>query len=559
MAVAKNEDTLLQTDTRITFPGGLIPSEVLVPTLTVLWHPEVQRVGELALLSSLLSPGSETELSRVKPDFGQPGEAVERPLSDPHLSRSPIRLALGNEGSIHLDCHNTSTRVVIDDVPIASGRFISPEELDRGVVLLLANRVALLLHRIKPIIFQMLPRFGMVGDSMSMIQLRDDVQRVSDLDVPVLLRGETGTGKELVAQGIHKAGTRKKETFVAINMGAVPPTLAASELFGAVKGAFTGADRKRSGYFSQAEDGTLFLDEIGETPPEVQVLLLRALETREILPVGSDKAQKVDVRLIAATDADLEEAVEADRFRAPLLHRLSGYEIHLPPLRARRDDFGRLFQHFLHEELETVGERHRLDGLSGDLPWMPASLVARLARLEWPGNVRQLRNVVRQLVIANRGAATVRMGPQIERLLSEGAVSPSVSSQDGVPVGNRVSSGSASNDPPTSETKAEPPASPVLPRSNYRSPSAIQEDDLIEVLRSHRWELKPTAEELGISRTSLYDLIKKSSRIRKANDLSREEIEACQESCNGDLMAMVDTLEVSQRGLLRRMGKLGMR
>jgi two-component system nitrogen regulation response regulator GlnG len=176
----------------------------------------------------------------------------------------------------------------------------------------------------------------------------------------VLLRGETGTGKELAARALHDAGPRRRRGFLAVNMGAVPPTLAAAELFGAARGAFTGADQKRIGYFTRADGGTLFLDEIGETPAEVQILLLRALDNREIQPVGGGDPQPVDVRLIAATDADLEGAMAAVRFRSTLLHRLSGYEIFLPQLRDRREDFGRLFLHFLSQELEATGQTGRL-------------------------------------------------------------------------------------------------------------------------------------------------------------------------------------------------------
>src|SRR5262249_34932398 len=156
-----------------------------------------------------------------------------------------------------------------------------------------------------------------------------------------------GTGKELVARAIHESGRRRGAVCLSVNMGAIPPSLATSELFGAVRGAYTGAVRDHLGYFQRAHGGTLFLDEIGETPPEVQVMLLRVLEPGEVQRVGSPQTQKVDVRLIAATDADLERALHEGRFRAPLLHRLSGYEIYIPPLRERRDDFGRLLFHFL--------------------------------------------------------------------------------------------------------------------------------------------------------------------------------------------------------------------
>src|SRR6185369_2634420 len=214
----------------------------------------------------------------------------------------------------------------------------------------------------------------------------------------------------------------------AVNMGAIPPALAAAELFGAARGAFTGADQRRTGYFSQAHGGTLFLDEIGETPPEVQVLLLRALETGEIQPVGAEAPRRVDVRVLAATDADLEEAIAAGRFRFSLFKRQTAYEIRLPALRERREDFGQLFFSFLRQELEALGEAGRLDdpGPRGD-PWLPAPLVARLAAADWPGNVRQLRNAARQIAIGNRGAAHAVLPPPLLKTLERSDARPSSS------------------------------------------------------------------------------------------------------------------------------------
>ena len=283
-----------------------------------------------------------------------------------------------------------------------------------------------MLHRMPPAPARETDRFGLIGDSAAVAQVRADIRRVADLEVAVLLRGETGTGKELVARAIHRSSARRSRPYLAVNMGAIPPALAAAELFGAARGAFTGADQRRAGYFSQAHGGTLFLDEIGETPAEVQALLLRALETGEVQPLGAEAPRRVDVRVLAATDADLEASIAAGRFRAPLLHRLNGYEIRLPALRERREDFGQLFFAFLRQELEAMGEGERLEdpGPRGT-PWLPAPVVARLAAADWPGNVRQLRNVARQIAIGNRGAAEAVLPPAVlgtlERQLEKGS------------------------------------------------------------------------------------------------------------------------------------------
>jgi two-component system nitrogen regulation response regulator GlnG len=539
----------LQVETR-TGSASWQPSEsFLVPGLTVLYHPDAERIGERAPLSALLA-GGEEGLSRAEPSFfqlGQPGKLRGQPLGDPFLSRRPVRLVPGPErGSVRLLCGETGTRVVVgggSGEPAGAVHDIPAADVDRGVVLLLANRVVLLLSRLEsgPGLSHQpasdLPSYGLVGESAPMMRLRQEIRRVADLDVAVLLRGETGTGKELVARALHDAGRRRHRPYLAVNMGAVPPSLAAAELFGAARGAYTGADQKRAGYFSRADSGTLFLDEIGETPAEVQVLLLRALETGEIQPVGAGEPQTVDVRLIAATDSDLESAAAAGRFRAPLLHRLTGYEIFLPPLRSRREDFGRLFLHFLRQELEEVGETGRLAVSADERLWIPAGLVARLAAYDWPGNVRQLRNVARQLVIAGRDLPEVPMGPAVERLFQDAPAPSRDDSRPDLPVADPMHSG---------------PSRPA-----WRRPEDVREDELLAALRANRWRLQPTAAALGISRPSLYDRIDRSPSIRKAVDLGREEIEASFERCAGDLDVMVEELEVSKRGLQRQMKKLG--
>jgi len=393
-----------------------------LPALTILYHPDPARIGDCAHLPAL-ADGRGVLLSRTDPEFQPSGHGLPHPLRDQHLSRSPLCLAPGAAaGGVRLLVGESRTRVVADGTAVVEGRDFPPEEVKRGVVLELADRIVLLLHDVPAHPCQAPAYAGLIGENERILRLRDEIRRVADLEVPVLIRGETGTGKELVARAIHQASRRHGTPCLCVNMGAIPATLAASELFGSARGAFTGAVRDQPGYFQRADGGTLFLDEIGETPAEVQVMLLRVLETGEVQRVGSPIAQKVDVRLIAATDADLERAIAEGRFRAPLRHRLSGYEILLPALRERRDDFGRLFVHFLRQELAAIGEERRLHPpAEGDTPWMPASIVARLARLDWPGNVRQLRNAVRQLAIDSRAAETVQIGPQIELLLREAA------------------------------------------------------------------------------------------------------------------------------------------
>ena len=330
-------------------------SPASIPTLTLLYHPDLRRVGERALLSEL-TLGREARLGRHEPEFSTPESAMGEPLNDRHISRQPLQLRPAPQGGIVLAAGESRTRVVVDGVLLAGELAIPAAELVRGVVLELADRVVLLLHVLDHLTAPAAKRFGLEGDSSGIARVRDEIAGVADLEVGVLLRGETGTGKELAARALHDASRRHNGPFIAVNLGAIPPTLVASELFGAARGAYTGSVQQQEGYFRRAHGGTLLLDEIGEATPEVQVMLLRTLETGEVHPVGTQSPQRVDVRVLAATDADLEARAAAGEFRAPLLHRLAGYEIWLPPLRERRDDVGRLLIHFLRRELAPLGE-----------------------------------------------------------------------------------------------------------------------------------------------------------------------------------------------------------
>lgn len=511
-----------------------------IPTLTILFHPRAPRVGARAFLGQIVR-GQEARLSRLEPDFEQPGS--QAPLNDPYLSRRPIRF-LPAPGGVEIRLDEGHTPIALNGEPVDGGRVISLAEIREGAVLEMAGRVVLLLHLFVAPRLPVREPHGLVGESSAIAQVRAEIQRVADLAVPVLIRGATGTGKELVAQAIHAASRRSRGPFVSVNLGAIPPSLAASELFGAARGAYTGAVQAQDGYFRKAQGGTLFLDEIGETPQEAQASLLRALEVGEIQPVGAQSALRVDARVLAATDADLEQRVQAGTFREPLLHRLAGYSIRLPSLRERRDDIGRLLVHFLRQELAATGELEILDRDSSRLLWMKPALVARLARYGWPGNVRQLRNAVRQLVIGSRGLPRLQSSPGLESLLGGGR-----------PV-------EAGAEPPAAAPAIAPVADPA-PSSRpaaarRRKPADVSQDELLAVLRTHRWRLKRAAEELGISRPSLYVLIEHCPAIRKAGDLKVEEIVLCHRECGGDLDLMVERLMVSRDALHRRVRELGL-
>ncbi len=237
-------------------------------------------------------------------------------------------------------------------------------------------------------------RFGsLVGRSAPMQRVYDLITRVSATAAPVLVTGESGTGKELVASTIHEMSPRKSGAFVAVNCGAIPETLIESKLFGHEKGAFTGADARHQGVFERADGGTLFLDEIGEMPMELQVRLLRVLETSSFTRVGGTEEIRTDVRLVAATNRDPRESIRDGRLREDLFHRLNVFPIHLPPLRKREGDVALLALHFLESLNRAEGEHKRFSSRA----------LSRLAGAEWTGNVRELKNVVHRAWILTAG------------------------------------------------------------------------------------------------------------------------------------------------------------
>src|SRR5713226_5843746 len=236
---------------------------------------------------------------------------------------------------------------------------------------------------------EVVPAPNIVGDSAPMRQLLDMVERVGPQDITVLVRGETGTGKELIASLVHAHSSRSAGPFVRFNCAAIPGELAEAELFGHARGAFTGAVQARRGFFAEANGGTLVLDEVGELSAAVQAKLLRALQEGEIQPVGAGRVEKVDVRVVACTNRDLAAEVRAHRFREDLYYRLAVVELVVPPLHEHREDVPALAAEFARRYAERFGMQ--------DVRLAP-DLIDALQRADWPGNVRQLENAVARMV-----------------------------------------------------------------------------------------------------------------------------------------------------------------
>jgi two-component system nitrogen regulation response regulator GlnG len=485
------------------------------PVIVLAHHPVLARVGEVLPL------GRVTEVSRLAPSLvGEDGRDTG-PIDDPFVSRQPFAVRRLGDGGVEIASSGVGVAVAGAALPAGGVHRIAAGELARGVPIVLAGRVVLWLttdHDRRG-----RGELGLLGCSAAMRALRAAVRDAAALHGPILIRGETGTGKELVARALHAAGPRAAGPYVGVNVAAIPAAVAAAELFGHERGAFTGALDRRAGYFERAHGGVVFLDEIGELADAIQPVVLRALESGEIQPVGG-APRAVDAVVVAATDVDLEAAVRAGRFRAPLYHRLAATVVDVPPLRERGADAALLLAHFLCDALPA----ELTDRTADPSPWLPAAVVAALLRAPWPGNVRQLRNIAQRLArIARAGqvATLDQLGLEIDDLeLAEAEPDAVAASGEAGADGRRTT---------------------------------IGEDDLVAALRAHGFQLSRTAAALGISRSHLDALIARSPRVRKANRLSRDEIAACLAELGGDIDAAAARLEVSPRGLRLRMKQLG--
>lgn len=546
---APNDET-----TRRPFQGEVTADVSVVTLLTLLSHPDPSRIGERAALLDL-EQSKAAELSRQTPRFSAPGSPWnDRALNDPYLSRKPWRIQ-GAEGGIELLRGDSQTALRLNGEPVDAVAFVSDGDLTLGVTLELSDRVALLLHRMPETLFTATesepPDPEMVGAAAGLQHVRSAVERVADLEVPVLIRGESGTGKELVARGLHRRSRRARRPFVAVDLGAMSSTLAAAELFGHAKGAFTGAHTDREGFFRAADGGTLFLDEVGEAGDEVQAMLLRVLETRQVIPVGSHQSVPVDVRLLAATDSDLVARARRGDFKEPLLHRLAAYVVELPPLRERREDLGRLFVHLARPVLQELGEEGRLSPtLAGAPAWLPADLAARLAQQHWSGNVRQLANVVRQLVIDSRGEKQLRTTPSFWARLGDEPAPPLPDSEP--------KPGPAPESQAGPETQDSEDSEPDTSDSGSRRPSELSDDELLDAMQDCDFEPAAAARQLGVSRPSIYKMVRRHPTLRLAPDIDADELKNTLQQVDGSVADAAAVLCVSKRALGRRLTQLGL-
>jgi DNA-binding NtrC family response regulator len=356
---------------------------VAIPRLTV----AIEREGGIAVQRTIVHDGDLCKIgSHASNDIV---------LRDPMVSRFHCRL-VREAGAWRLRDSGSMNGTILSGVRIRDADLVTEGILQVGDSHVRIRGGAPQKEDIVP----MLPSFGaLVGTSLPMRRLFALLEKIAQSDINVLIEGESGTGKELVATEIMQRSGRADRPFVVVDCGAISPSLVESELFGHVRGAFTGADRDRMGAFEAADGGTVFLDEIGELPLELQPKLLRALEAREIRRVGETKARRVNVRVISATNRDLEREVNKQRFREDLYFRLAVISARVPPLRERVDDLLILIRTFLQQL--GVPEEERL---------FPASVLSEMSKHDWPGNVRELRNHVERSVVLQSASSTLRRG-----------------------------------------------------------------------------------------------------------------------------------------------------
>jgi two-component system nitrogen regulation response regulator GlnG len=479
------------------------------PVVEIAFHSDLRRIGDRAPLRD-----DTITLGRDAPAFGG------TPLDDPCVSRRQVTIAWNQASGVF--------RVTGDAGARRPVRLFGPraqplggDTAPPGSFVAIGDRVLLLLAVRSNEDGEGL---GLHGHGDAIAAVRDRIRALAASRETVLVRGETGVGKELVAAALHDASPRAHGRFVPVNCAALPETLVESELFGHVRGAFSGANAPKDGLFRAAEGGTLFLDEIGELTLPVQAKLLRALQLRKVRPVGADNELPVDVRIVAATNRDLEREVQAGRFRGDLLARLEGLAVDVPALRDRIEDVPLLFSRFLRDHAAAMLPPHAsLPPLwrAADTQRPPVSMDFFLGLLchPWPRNVRELEKLAAAASALNR-STRVFVAPELVA---------------------------------TTDPDGPPTAPPVLAQPAGQRPS---EGAIVRALEAADHVAQRAAKQLGVSHSTL-DRWQRELGIARPKDLSRADLERALERAGGDDAAAAKALRVSLRGLRLRLTELG--
>ena len=503
---------LNDTDPTLTSPlwKAFSHSEPLL-ALTIVWHPDPARIGAQYLDTG----GGALEVGRYAPLFRHPGEAGAV-LELGAVSRQALRIEKNSDGGVRIVPPDSRMVVELNGRQCAGKVVLERAQITAGAMLGLGRSVLLCMHWM-----DCLPGLqnveGMVGVGSAAVRTRELVRSAAAVDAPVLLLGETGTGKEVAARAIHALGRRAARPLVAVNMAALGESLAAAELFGAARGAYTGAATVRHGLFEEADGATLFLDEIGNTPPLVQPMLLRVLENGVYRAVGGNRDQRSTARLITATDQDLYGA----GFNQALLRRLEGFVIALAPLRERREDIGVLLRHLA--ELDQAAY--------GPSPALTYALASAFALHDWPGNVRQLSHVLGRVLLA------LRMGqaPALADFLPAPVRTGIAIKVTGEAVGA---------------------AMPAMPPARRRQERGAH--DVLAALDGNEWLIQRAALALGVSRPTMYKLIATHPQIRRPEHIGSHELRSAMAAGGDDVRRCAAMLKTPAEALRRHLRSLGM-
>jgi DNA-binding NtrC family response regulator len=498
------------TPTLETFEAANVDSVHPTPVLVIAAHPELERLGERVWLPELLA-GKPARLSRNSLEFAAPGSARARPLSDNSVSRTALLIHPRDDGSLLLDPGDVE--LMVGGSTIRQPILLSASTLARWVPVRLSSRVGLLLG-LQAHSDRHHATSGLLGDSDAMQALRRTVRTLGQSSAPVLILGESGSGKELVAESIHHQSARAAARLVSVNVGALNDNTASSELFGHRRGAFTGAEAQHAGFFEQAHGGSLFLDEIADASSTVQVMLLRAIESSRISPLGSTRDRAVDVRFLAATELDIAGRIGLGRFRGSLYERLAAVVVSVPPLRDRIDDVPLLLKHFL-ASLDPAKSDYWFAGRAGGkhAP-LSADIMFRLLAHDFPGNVRELRNIAQRLLV--NGSAQAVLGELGTSLAAgrNGAVA-----------------------------------------SHVALAAGLDTQHVRQVLMANDWSPAKAAKVLNVPNSTLHYWMARKGIGRRASDVSESELQVVAARVGGDVAAMAEALSVSKRGLRLRLAR----
>jgi DNA-binding NtrC family response regulator len=528
-------------------PEPLNQKERRVPRLEILFHYDLRRVGLMTDEDEFTAGRPDIHLGRETPTFHKldrlhPQAPQHCRLEDPCISRTQAVIgwrpfqecfevrasprgrlqvqALKPEPHPHQEGRVTFQRIDLEQ----------PTELPPGSLLMLGNRVLLRLSYRQGGMAP--PDYGIIGQSPEVWALRSHIKTIASFRETVLVMGATGTGKELVARALHEASQRQGD-LVPVNMSRLDTAMANSELFGHERGAFTGANARREGAFSQAQDGTLFLDEIGDMPLDVQRKLLRTLEAHTFKPLGAQRDRETNARIVAATNRSLTEAIETQEFRADLLERLRALPITVPSLVQRRWDIPLLFVHFLHLQTQQYPQLEWMwpRALHNDAPPVPLRFILRLLSHSWGGNVRQLRNRVTELTAANIGGAPFTDPPNFDDSFLQHS-----GPQQQLP---------ARKPPP----KAHPTKDPQLPSGWSQPPN---QDQLVALLEMHNYNQSRAAEAAQVARQTLIQWMRRA-KMPRAVDIDADHLQQTLDKHDGDINATARELRVSPRALRLRL------